>query len=100
MAGELPDIYLQFVRDGSPPLTGGSMDYDHPGEEPEPARKDLDNEPIQGGWIQIKSFSFGFGFETEASKAAKKGALGQMPTDPGPKATPTALAAYKKAMAE
>ena len=98
MAGELPDIYLQFVRDGDP-LIGGSMDYDHPGKEPKDGRKVRDGEPIHGGWIQIKNFSFGFGFETEASKSAKNAALlsGKAPQHPGSKATNKQLQAYYEA---
>jgi type VI protein secretion system component Hcp len=56
MAGELPDVYLKFeAEDSDVDLEGDCADHDHPGEE---------------GWTEIKSFSFGFGFQTSASKAA------------------------------
>jgi type VI protein secretion system component Hcp len=45
MAGDLPDVYLQFPQEQD--FKGECNDVDHPGEE---------------GWITIKSFTFGFGF--------------------------------------
>jgi type VI protein secretion system component Hcp len=60
VASDLPDVYLRFLgKWGSGPLKGECMDEKHPGE---------------AGWIQIKSFSFGFGVpETGDSFQAKTG---------------------------
>src|SRR4051812_22125917 len=58
MAGELPDVYLRFQHEDEEPIgEGDCTDDQHLGED---------------GWIEIKSFSFGFGFETPASKSAAK----------------------------
>jgi len=74
VANDLPDVYLKFEGDpylespGSPPpaldennpkifLKGECMDDDHPGDK---------------GWIQIKSFDFGFGLDGAGKKPAAK----------------------------
>jgi len=60
MASDAPDVYLRFVdEEGSleMPLVGECMDERHPGEQ---------------GWIQIKSFKFGFGSEAQTSSFQEK----------------------------
>lgn len=47
MAGDIPDVYLRF-QDPNQDFTGECNDSKHPGAE---------------GWITVKSFSFGFGFQ-------------------------------------
>ena len=57
MASDTPDVYLRFDGLwGDEPLQGECMDEKHPGTD---------------GWIQIHSFSFGFGADeaTESSEA-------------------------------
>jgi type VI protein secretion system component Hcp len=52
MAGDLPDVYLQFEG-----YTGSCQDSLHPGEE---------------GWISLKSLTFGFGFPGKDKDDKKK----------------------------
>ncbi len=82
MAGEIADVYLKFEG-----LTGECNDEDHPGED---------------GWITIKSFNFGFGFqasdagteddEEDSTSPAGNGA----PGDPKAKAPQTRKPKRKK----
>ena len=69
MAGELADVYLRFAGKNTQEetLEGDCTDLKHPGKD----TTDANGKVIKGGWIQIKSFSFGFGFETPNSKASK-----------------------------
>jgi len=75
VASDLPDVYLRFVGewDGEA-LVGQCMDDRHPGED---------------GWIQIISFSFGFGAE-------EKGDAFEPKTGTPKKQTPAQIAQEKK----
>jgi len=57
MAGDLQDIYVRFEGENTQEkaLKGDSMDAAHRGDD---------------GWIQIRSFSFGCGFQTKDEKAS------------------------------
>src|ERR1041385_1453593 len=70
MAGDLADVYLRFEGKNTQEetLEGDCTDLKHPGKD----TTDANGNTIKGGWIQIKSFSFGFGFETASSKAVGK----------------------------
>jgi type VI protein secretion system component Hcp len=72
MAGDIADVYLKFEG-----FAGECRDEQHPGDE---------------GWITIKSFNFGFGFEgkdgtperSTASPGAGNGAAGRVTTAGAP----------------
>ena len=58
MASDLADVYLRFVGEEDKPFCQGDCTDDkHPGEN---------------GWIQIKSFSFGFGAEDKGDAFESK----------------------------
>ena len=58
MADNLPDVYLRFEG-----IKGESMDSIYPGEAPP-------GDSRQDGWMQIKSFTFGFGWGGTAAGGA------------------------------
>ena len=54
---DLPDVYVRFQHEDEEPIgEGDCTDLQHLGED---------------GWIEIQSFSFGFGFNTPAGQAAR-----------------------------
>lgn len=56
MADNLPDVYLRFVG-ANPDIPGESMDEAYPAKE---------------GWLEIKEFDFGFGWNGSAASGSAK----------------------------